>query len=131
MQQRMWCVSKTWAALARTVWSQGCCKLPCLAEFRYTGFTWLYPFDASVIMYMLGRHGLNKAAAAVAAHAVREQGMGNISQNSVVAGLHQTTPPGRTMVRLYQLRLPVCASSQALIAAIEILKEEKSVEENC
>ena len=40
----------------------------------------------------------NAAAAIAAAHVVREQGLGNVTQESVVAGLQSTTLPGRIQV---------------------------------
>ena len=53
-------------------------------------------------MCMLGRHQLDDAAAAdAAAHVVRKQGLGNISQDSVMAGLQQDALPGRIQVCLF------------------------------
>ena len=51
-------------------------------------------------LQLLGRHQLDNAAAAIAAaHVVREQGLGNVTQDSVVSGLQNTTLPGRIQVQ--------------------------------
>ena len=57
---------------------------------------------------MLGRHQLDNAAAAIAAaHVVREEGLGNISQDSVVAGLQQAALPGRIQVHCFHLAISI------------------------
>ena len=55
---------------------------------------------AELRLQMLGQHQLDNAAAALAAACVvREQGLGQISQDSIVQGLQQTKLPGRLQVR--------------------------------
>ena len=55
---------------------------------------------AELKLHMLGQHQLDNAAAAIAAACVvREQGLGHISQDSIVQGLQQTKLPGRLQVR--------------------------------
>ena len=58
-------------------------------------------FDAELKLQLLGQHQLDNAAAAIAAACVlREQGVGDISQDSMVTGLQQTKLLGRLQVRL-------------------------------
>ena len=58
-------------------------------------------FDAELKLQLLGQHQLDNAAAAIAAACVlREQGVGDISQDSMLTGLQQTKLPGRLQVRL-------------------------------
>lgn len=50
-------------------------------------------------LHLLGRHQLDNAAAAIAAaHVIREQGLGKITQESVLQGLQATSLPGRMQV---------------------------------
>ena len=56
---------------------------------------------ADLKLAMLGQHQLDNAAAAIAcASVLREQGLGHISQGSLVQGLEQTQLPGRLQVCL-------------------------------
>ncbi len=51
------------------------------------------------MLSLLGQHQLDNAAAAIAAaHVVQEQGLGSITQESVVQGLQHTNLPGRLQV---------------------------------
>lgn len=60
-------------------------------------------------LQMLGPHQLDNAAAAVAAASVlRGQGLGHISQDSIVQGLQQTKLPGRLQVRQACLQCTCC-----------------------
>lgn len=54
---------------------------------------------ADLKLSLLGRHQLDNAAATIAAADVlREQGWQNITQDSLLRGLQQTTLPGRMQV---------------------------------
>lgn len=54
---------------------------------------------AELKLQLLGQHQLDNAAAAIAAACVlRDQGIGEISQDSIVTGLQQTKLPGRLQV---------------------------------
>ncbi|KAA6423036.1 MAG: folylpolyglutamate synthase-like [Trebouxia sp. A1-2] len=65
------------------------------------GLPWLQPTDLK--LSLLGQHQLDNAAAAIAAaHVVREQGLGSITQESVVQGLQHTNLPGRLQVMQMQ-----------------------------
>ena len=60
---------------------------------------------ADLKLSLLGQHQLDNAAAAIAAAGVlKEQGWQNITQDSLLTGLQQTTLPGRMQVSC----LPLC-----------------------
>ena len=56
--------------------------------------------SADLKLSLVGKHQLDNAAAAIAAaHVVREQGLGSITQESVEQGLQQAQLPGRLQVQ--------------------------------
>lgn len=91
---------------------------------------WMQPTELR--LSLLGRHQLDNAAAAIAAaHVVREEGLGNISQDSVIAGLQQAALPGRIQVSRAQneqksssnwLVLDGCHTAQSAAALADTVK---------